>query len=183
MKNIYLILILFAGITGTLMAGTTPGQETSRKRLFQKTPVTGESMTQVEAPAFASPVQESKTPEHIQRNTAPVSASASASAASEKNKDQVLAGKNRTGGKLGQILSAISLKNMIHSGKSLKSHSKITFLRISVTIFLFLLFLFLIAMLLGVLLNDLYVLFYIAMVLILLWILIFLLGNLGIKKR
>jgi hypothetical protein len=83
----------------------------------------------------------------------------------------------------GKGLGTFSLRNIWQAGKALKSYKQSGFLQISITIFIFVVILLLIAMLLGVILNDLFIIFYIATALLLVWLLLFMLGNLGIKKR
>ncbi len=178
-KSFYLSIIIMLCSVGFLIAGTTPGQESSLKRNFRKSTGTI-STVEVAAAPEASP-----------------SAGVIASSDSKSvNANSTLSGNNlkslaqesditKSKGKLfnGKGLGNFSLKNIWQAGKSLKSHKQSGFLQISITIFIFVVILLLIGMLLGVILNDLFIIFYIATAILLIWVLLFMLGNLGIKKR
>jgi len=175
MKQILLTLIFTSGIILPGFAGITPGQETSRKKFSPKTTSIPGGSSELEAPATTGFEQQK-----INYNAASASKS---DAGLHSNNLSAKASKIATH-RTGQKLNGFSLKNMFQAGKFLKKHAKGSFIRISVTIFLFLLLLFLIGMFIGTLIyTQTSLLFFIGLILLLLWILLFLLGNLGIKKR
>jgi Flp pilus assembly protein TadB len=179
MKTITLSIIVLLCSVGFLIAGTTPGQESSLKRNFRKSTGT------------ISTVEVAASPEATASNNLNASSTskiANANSTQSGNKLQSLAHKssvNKSKGKFfnGKGLGKFSLKNLWQAGKALKSYKQSGFFQLSITIFLFVIILLLIGMLLGVILNDLFIIFYIATALLLIWVLLFILGNLGIKKR
>lgn len=182
MKSISLsICILFCSV-GFLIAGTTPGQETSLRRSLRKAAGTINTVETSTAP-LASELPNAVQPKTESQPTSVMSSGKSVSGASLNtlaNKSVHSKEKIKSGKGLGQF----SLRNLWQAGKALKSYNKQSgFIQISITIFLFIVILLLIGMLLGVILNDLFIIFYIATALLLIWILLFMLGNLGIKKR
>jgi hypothetical protein len=178
-KYISLTLILLICSVGFLIAGTTPGQESSLKRNFRKSTGTISAVEVVASPEAST---------SIRINASSDSKMVNPNSTLDGNNLKSLAHKStvtKSKGKLfnGKGLGTFSLRNIWQAGKALKSYKQSGFLQISITIFIFVVILLLIAMLLGVILNDLFIIFYIATALLLVWLLLFMLGNLGIKKR
>jgi Flp pilus assembly protein TadB len=178
-KSIYLSIILMLCTVGFLLAGTTPGQESSLKRNFRKSTGTISTVEVAASPdAGPSAGVKASTDSKIVNSNSTTSGNNLQSLAHKSNV-------TKSKGKLfnGQGLGKFSFKNLWQAGKAMKSYKQSGFLQISITIFLFVVILLLIGMLLGVILNDLFIIFYIATALLLIWVLFFMLGNLGIKKR
>lgn len=181
MKSILLsFCILFCSL-GFVFAGTTPGQETSLRRSLRKSAGTVNTVETAVAPIASElpntvSTQSAAPSSSVRLSGKEVSGSGMNAMASKSSASKV---KTRDGKGLGQF----SLRNLWQAGKSLKSYKQSGFIQISITIFLFIVILLLIGMLLGVILNDLFIIFYIATAVLLVWILLFMLGNLGIKKR
>lgn len=175
MKNIYVFVILIAVFT-SLSAGLAPGLDMSKKKVIVKNQPIESALATPEVAAEA-PIADLKSP---------VSANTHQKAASHKHQElakgyAVVSGKSVNG----LAAKGNVIKNLWNARKLLKQHStQKGFIRISITIFVFLTLLFLIGMFIGTLIYlDTKLLFFIALVLLLLWVLLFLLGNLGIRKR
>lgn len=183
MKKLLFSFVFFAlSMWGIVHAGTTPGQETGlmkrnlRRNAIQSTPIElAETPVAQQKPAVTF---EAPTKVNLLENKTNVSASGSAfSGNASKNPVKLSSSKS------GKGLGGFSLRNMWQAGKLFNSHKQTGFIQISITVFLFVVILLLIGMMLGVILNNLFILFYIALALLLLWVLIFMLGNLGLKRR
>lgn len=181
-KSLYSFLLFAVCFWGMAYAGTTPGQETGlMKRNQKRNHIQTNPMEEASSP-IANQAEPKATESLAAVNSAANKTSASASGASLSGKaarNQVKMSQTKSGKDLGRF----SLRNIWQAGKFLKSHQKNGFIQISITVFLFVVILLLIGMMLGVILNNLFILFYIALALLLLWVLIFMLGNLGIKRR
>lgn len=181
-QSIYSFLLFAVCFWGMAYAGTTPGQETGMmKRNLKRNHIQTTPMEQATAPianhaeTIATDAQ-SALNASSQKTTTTISGSALSGKAA---RNQVKMSQSKSGKDLGRF----SLRNIWQAGKFLKSHKQNGFIQISITVFLFVVILLLIGMMLGVILNNLFILFYIALALLLLWVLIFMLGNLGIKRR
>lgn len=175
MKNIYVFVILIAVFT-SLSAGLAPGLDISKKRVIVKNQPIESVLTSPEATADAqsgdihAPLAENKLQNINSAKHGNLTHSMSAVSGKAVN---------------GLAAKGNFIKNLWKARKILKQNSANKgFIRISITIFVFLTLLFLIGMFIGTLIYlDTKLLFFIALILLLLWILLFLLGNLGIRKR
>ena len=176
MRKIITLLLLSVGLILPLLAGVAPSREMKGMRKGKTTL----SPTSLEAP-LAPIAQPEQIATHTEKTdlvkatktqTAPQTKSVSKGNKASKNVTKIGIG---------------AVKNLFKSAHNLKSSFKQKgsnqFLRIAITIFLFVLFIFLIAMLIGVIFDDIFILFYIALICLLLWTLLFIIGNLGLKKR
>jgi|GEM_PF-6326691 len=175
MKNIYVFLVLTT-IFSSISAGLAPGLDANKKKIIVKNqPITAE---------VGAPLAESFVSEDAQ-TTAP-SSGTDRTNGSNLSSNLSHTAKTITGKTIGGWAAKKNLiKNAWKAGKLMKQHAgKKGFIRISITIFVFLTLLFLIGMFIGTLIYlDTKLLFFIALALLLLWVLLFVLGNLGIRKR
>jgi Flp pilus assembly protein TadB len=181
MKSISLLALIMFMTAGFALAGTTPGQETGLRKNFRKTP------------AHSITPEVTQIPEASAHKQANVGISETLSTPEAKQKLNSNSGNNLSGHTVGKqglnrkgnglSLGHFSLKNMWQSGKSLKNSHQSQFIQISITIFLFVTLLLLIGIMIGVLVDNLFIIFYIALGLLLVWTLLFMIGSLGLKKR